>query len=162
MRSSLLVFLLLFRRVVSRINNGSTLFHAKVIKDQILIIPFDRRIQLCTICHASVFIISNTSGHEQISFIKQSRRSIDRSKEILSIPLITYWAYSVFQFLETFARQNYNIYIFSSNFSSFFIFLSRLFPSSFSNFRKNTYCKKYVPNTFDNNLLADKRQVGIC
>lgn len=124
MRSSLLVFLLLFRRVVSRINNGSTLFHAKVIKDQILIIPFDWRIQLCTICHASGFHYFKYGSRTDI--IYKGKQKIDRSKEILSIPLITYRAYSVFV-LETFARQNYNIYIFSSNFSSFSIFLSKFF-----------------------------------
>lgn len=78
MRSSLLVFLLLFRRVVSRINNGSTLFHAKVIKDQILIIPFDRRIQLCTICHASGFHYFKYV-RSRTDIIYKAKQKIDRS-----------------------------------------------------------------------------------
>lgn len=134
MRSSLLVFLLLFRRVVSRINNGSTLFHANVIKDQILIIPSDWRIQLCTICHASSFRYFKYGSRTDIIY---------KAKQKISIKGNFIYSIIIHRELSFYSRNFCTIIIIL--FIYFLklvaiILLSRFFFPSFSNFRK--HCNK--------------------
>lgn len=132
-----MVFLLLFRRVVSRINNGSALFHAKVIKDQILIIPSDWRIQLCTICHASSFRYFKYGSRTDI--IYKAKQKISIKGNFIYSTII----YRVFSFYSrNFCTTIMILFIFW-NFLKLIVhtYLSvKIFSSSFSNFRK--HCNK--------------------
>lgn len=146
-----MVFLLLFRRVVSRINNGSALFHAKVIKDQILIIPSDWRIQLCTICHASSFHYFKYGSRTDIIYKAKQK---DQRKFYLF-----HYNLSSVQFLfSKLLHDNYDIiYILKLSETYRSSFLSRFFPL-ISLISENIVIK--IPyHTFDKNLLANKRQV---
>lgn len=139
MRSSLLVFLLLFRRVVSRINNGSILFHAKVIKDQILIIPIDWRIQLCTICHASSFRYFKYGSRTDI--IYKAKQKISIKGNFIYSTII----YRVFIFYSrSFSTIITMLYIF---WNLSFIFSVKIFFPSFSNFENIVkHCNKNTPS----------------